>query len=37
MSRAPTTFDPWRLVWGQPYIDSRTLAASIEQDLALNG
>ena len=25
--------DPWRLVWGQPYIDSRTLAAAIEQDL----
>lgn len=24
----------WRLVWGQPYIDSRTLAAAIEQDLA---
>ncbi len=34
MSQAPTTLDPWRLVWGQPYIDSRTLAAAIEQDLA---
>jgi hypothetical protein len=34
MSRAATTLDPWRLVWGQPYIDSRTLAAAIEQDLA---
>jgi hypothetical protein len=34
MSRAPTAPDPWRLVWGQPYIDSRTLAAAIEQDLA---
>ena len=34
MSRAPTALDPWRLVWGQPYIDSRTLAAAIEQDLA---
>lgn len=33
MSQA-TTLDPWRLVWGQPYIDSRTLAAAIEQDLA---
>jgi hypothetical protein len=36
MSQAPTTLDPWRLVWGQPYIDSRTLAAAIEQDLRLN-
>jgi hypothetical protein len=36
MSQAATTLDPWRLVWGQPYIDSRTLAAAIEQDLALN-
>ena len=34
MSQAPATLDPWRLVWGQPYIDSRTLAAAIEQDLA---
>ena len=34
MSRTPTALDPWRLVWGQPYIDSRTLAAAIEQDLA---
>jgi hypothetical protein len=33
MSPAPTTLDPWRLVWAQPYIDSRTLAAAIEQDL----
>jgi hypothetical protein len=36
MSQAPATLDPWRLVWGQPYIDSRTLAAAIEQDLAIN-
>jgi hypothetical protein len=36
MSQAPTALDPWRLVWGQPYIDSRALAAAIEQDLALN-
>jgi Nucleotidyltransferase of unknown function (DUF6036) len=34
MSQAPATLDPWTLVWGQPYIDSRTLAAAIEQDLA---
>lgn len=34
MSQAPTALDPWRLVWGQPYIDSRTLAAAIEQVLA---
>jgi hypothetical protein len=33
MSQTPTTLDPWRLVWGQPYIDSRTLACAIEQDL----
>ena len=33
MSQAPTILDPWRLVWGQPYIDSRTLATAIEQDL----
>src|SRR5262245_7651278 len=25
--------DPWRLVWGQPYINSDTLAAAIESDL----
>jgi hypothetical protein len=36
ITQAATTLDPWRLVWGQPYIDSRTLAAAIEQDLALN-
>ena len=34
MSQEPSTLDPWRLVWGQPYIDSRTLAAAIEQDVA---
>jgi hypothetical protein len=34
MSQSSTALDPWRLVWGQPYIDSRTLAAAIEQDLA---
>ncbi len=33
MNQAPPNLDPWRLVWGQPYIDSRTLAAAIEQDL----
>ena len=36
MSQAPTTLDPWRLAWGQPYIDCRTLARAIEQDLARN-
>ena len=25
--------DPWKLVWGQPYIDSRALARAIEEDL----
>jgi hypothetical protein len=33
MNQAPTDLDPWRLVWGQPYIDCRTLALAIEQDL----
>jgi hypothetical protein len=33
MNQAPANLDPWRLVWGQPYIDSRALAAAIEQDL----
>jgi len=28
--------DPWELVWGQPYIDTRTLAGAIEQDLERN-
>jgi hypothetical protein len=27
------SLDPWQLVWGQPYIDSDTLAAAIESDL----
>jgi hypothetical protein len=27
------SLDPWRLVWGQPYIDSATLAAAIEKEL----
>jgi hypothetical protein len=30
------SLDPWRLVWGQPYIDSDTLAAAIESDLQRN-
>jgi hypothetical protein len=25
--------DPWQLVWGQPYIDDRTLAAALEHDI----
>jgi hypothetical protein len=33
MSQAPTNLDPWRLVWGQPFIDSHTLASAIEHDL----
>jgi hypothetical protein len=33
MSRVPEILDPWKLVWGQPYINSQTLAAAIEQDL----
>jgi hypothetical protein len=37
MNRPPPILDPWQLVWGQPYIDSRTLAAAIEEDLGRNG
>jgi hypothetical protein len=33
MSQASSLRDPWELVWGQPYIDSRTLAVAIEDDL----
>jgi hypothetical protein len=36
MSQVPTFLDPWKLVWGQPFIDSQTLAAAIEQDLERN-
>jgi hypothetical protein len=36
MSQAAPILDPWELVWGQPYIDSQTLAAAIEQDLERN-
>lgn len=36
MNQSPPILDPWQLVWGQPYIDSRTLAAAIEQDLGRN-
>jgi Nucleotidyltransferase of unknown function (DUF6036) len=37
MSQSPPILDPWRLVWGQPYIDCRTLASAIEQDLDRDG
>jgi hypothetical protein len=30
------TQDPWELVWGQPYIDSQTLATAIQEDLQRN-
>jgi hypothetical protein len=33
MNQSTPPLDPWKLVWGQPYIDSRTLALAIEQDL----
>ena len=33
MKQAPPRLDPWKLVWAQPYIDCRTLALAIEQDL----
>ncbi len=36
MSHASPMLDPWELVWGQPYIDSQTLAGAIEQDLERN-
>jgi Nucleotidyltransferase of unknown function (DUF6036) len=32
----PQASDPWELVWGQPYIDSQSLAAAIEGDLKRN-
>lgn len=35
-SLASQTLDPWQLVWGQPHIDSETLAAAIESDLQRN-
>lgn len=34
--RSRTILDPWCMIWGQPYIDSRTLAAALEDDLRLN-
>ena len=36
MQRVSADLDPWRLVWGQPYIDCQTLAQAIEQDLERN-
>jgi hypothetical protein len=36
MNPSPPILDPWQLVWGQPYIDSQTLASAIEQDLERN-
>ena len=26
--------DPWKMIWGQPYIDATRLAAALEQDLS---
>lgn len=36
MNQDARLLDPWRLVWGEPYIDCRTLALAIEQDLERN-
>jgi hypothetical protein len=36
MNQVTPHLDPWKLVWGQPYIDCQTLARAIEQDLARN-
>jgi hypothetical protein len=33
MNQAARLLDPWRLVWGEPFIDSQALATAIEQDL----
>ena len=33
MSQARTGLDPWRLVWGEPFIDCQSLAIAIESDL----
>ena len=32
MKQAPPIPDPWKLVWGQPYIDCETLVHAIEED-----
>jgi hypothetical protein len=34
MNQPAPLLDPWKLVWGQPFIDCQTLATAIEQDLA---
>jgi Nucleotidyltransferase of unknown function (DUF6036) len=36
MSQARTGLDPWRLVWGEPFIDCQSLATAIESDLERN-
>jgi hypothetical protein len=36
MNQLTPLLDPWKLVWGQPYIDCQTLALAIEQDLERN-
>jgi hypothetical protein len=36
MNQPAPLLDPWKLVWGQPFIDCQTLATAIEQDLAGN-
>jgi hypothetical protein len=33
MNRTTPLLDPWKLVWGEPFIDSQALATAIEQDL----
>jgi hypothetical protein len=33
MSDTSADLDPWKLVWGQPYVDSEALASAIEHDL----
>jgi hypothetical protein len=33
MNQVTPRLDPWKLVWGEPFIDSQALATAIEQDL----
>lgn len=36
MNQVEPVLDPWKLVWGEPFIDSQALAIAIEHDLECN-